>query len=68
MVGVLLQILSRSTQLDDEVYNQLVEKAKEVGYDVGKLHKTPQIEPPPEAAESPNDKVGLWWFKSLIGK
>ncbi|CAA7398039.1 unnamed protein product [Spirodela intermedia] len=63
-----LWILSRRTQLDEEVYNQLVEKAKEVGYDVGKLHKTPQLDPPPETAESPKDTVGLWWFKSLLGK
>jgi len=34
--------------LDEAIYNQLVEKAKEEGYDVSKLHKTPQSDPPPE--------------------
>ncbi|XP_078439436.1 temperature-induced lipocalin [Wolffia australiana] len=62
-----LWILSRTTHLDEEIYNELVEKAKEVGYDVDKLHKTPQLEPPPEATETPKDK-GIWWFKSLLGK
>lgn len=51
--------------MDDEVYNQLVERAKEEGYDVSKLRKTPQSDPPPENA--PTDK-GFWWIKSLFGK
>ncbi|KAM3337052.1 hypothetical protein P3S68_032752 [Capsicum galapagoense] len=29
-----------ATTSDDDTYNQLLEKAKEVGYDVSKLHKT----------------------------
>lgn len=49
------------------MYNQLVEKAKELGYDVSKLHKTPQADPPPEADESPKDTKGVWWVKSLLG-
>lgn len=43
-----LWILSRQPHLDEAIYNQLVEKAKEEGYDVSKLHKTPQSDPPPE--------------------
>ncbi|KAJ3705471.1 hypothetical protein LUZ61_009176 [Rhynchospora tenuis] len=62
-----LWILSRTPVIDDEVYNHLVEKAKEQGYDVSKLKKTPQSESPPESEETPNDK-GVWWIKSLFGK
>lgn len=62
-----LWILCRQTHLDDEIYNQLVEKAKEEGYDVSKLHKTPQSEPPPEE-EGPKDTKGIWWIKSIFGK
>ena len=54
--------------MDEEVYNQLVQKAIDEGYDVKKLHKTPQADPPPEAEQSPSDTKGIWWFKSLIGK
>jgi apolipoprotein D and lipocalin family protein len=53
--------------LDEEIFNQLVEKAKGEGYDVSKLHKTPQSDPPPEQ-EGPEDTKGVWWFKSLFGK
>ncbi|MQL94195.1 hypothetical protein Taro_026847 [Colocasia esculenta] len=62
-----LWILCRQNHMDEEVYNQLVEKAKEVGYDVSKLHKTPHSPTPPEAEQAPNDK-GIWWIKSLFGK
>ncbi|XP_054822159.1 temperature-induced lipocalin-1-like [Prosopis cineraria] len=61
-----LWILCRKPHMDEEIYNQLVEKAKEVGYDVSKLHKTPQNDPPPEGG-SPEDK-GFWWIKSLFGR
>lgn len=54
--------------MDDEVYNLLVEKAKEEGYDVEKLHKTPQADPPPEAEAGPKDTKGIWWIKSIFGK
>jgi apolipoprotein D and lipocalin family protein len=53
--------------MEDEIYNQLVEKAKEEGNDVEKLHKTPQTDPPPEE-EGPKDTKGIWWFKSILGK
>ncbi|XP_057967687.1 temperature-induced lipocalin-1 [Malania oleifera] len=62
-----LWILCRQTHLDDEIYNQLVQKAKDEGYDVSKLHKTPQTDPPPEE-EGPKDTKGIWWFKSILGK
>ncbi|XP_008794329.1 temperature-induced lipocalin-1 [Phoenix dactylifera] len=63
-----LWILCRQTRMDDEVYNLLVEKAEKEGYDVKKLHKTPQADPPPEAEAGPKDTKGIWWIKSLFGK
>jgi apolipoprotein D and lipocalin family protein len=62
-----LWILCRQTHLDEEIYNQLVERAKQEGYDVSKLHKTPQSDSPPEE-EGPKDTTGFWWIKSLLGK
>ncbi|XP_015081947.1 temperature-induced lipocalin-1 [Solanum pennellii] len=63
-----LWILCRQPHLDEEIYNQLVEKAKEVGYDVSKLHKTPQADPPPDGEDAPKDTKGFWWIKSILGK
>eukprot|EP00262_Sarcandra_glabra_P009076 TRINITY_DN23072_c0_g1_i1.p1 TRINITY_DN23072_c0_g1~~TRINITY_DN23072_c0_g1_i1.p1 ORF type:complete len:186 (-),score=45.06 TRINITY_DN23072_c0_g1_i1:87-644(-) len=63
-----LWILCRQSHLDEEIYNQLVEKAKEEGYDVTKLHKTTQTDPPPEGEEGPKDTKGIWWIKSILGK
>ncbi|XP_055822878.1 temperature-induced lipocalin-1-like [Solanum dulcamara] len=63
-----LWILCRKPHLDEEIYNQLVEKAKEVGYDVSKLHKTPQADPPPEGDDVPKDTKGIWWLKSIFGR
>ncbi|KAF9617601.1 hypothetical protein IFM89_037664 [Coptis chinensis] len=62
-----LWILCRQTRLDEDVYNQLLQKATDEGYDVKKLHKTPQAEPPPEG-EGPKDTKGVWWIKSIFGK
>ncbi|XP_020209829.1 temperature-induced lipocalin-1-like [Cajanus cajan] len=62
-----LWILSRKNHLDDEIYNELVERARNEGYDVSKLHKTPQTNPPPEE-EGPEDTKGVWWIKSLLGR
>ncbi|KAM7268800.1 hypothetical protein ACFE04_010966 [Oxalis oulophora] len=62
-----LWILCRQTQMDEETYKFLEQKAIDEGYDISKLHKTPQHDPPPEGA-GPEDKKGLWWLKSLIGK
>jgi len=53
--------------MDDETYNELVQRAKDEGYDVSKLHKTPQSDSPPEE-EGPQDTKGVWWIKSLLGK
>lgn len=63
-----LKILCRQTKMEEDVYNRLVEKAKEEGYDVGKLKKTLQLDPPPEGDEGPKDTKGIWWIKSLFGK
>ncbi|KAL7134542.1 hypothetical protein ABFS83_11G033300 [Erythranthe nasuta] len=63
-----LWILSRQTRLDEEIYNQLLEKAKEEGYDVSKLQKTAQSETPPESESAPKDTKGVWWIKSILGK
>ncbi|CAL5328048.1 unnamed protein product [Camellia sinensis] len=63
-----LWILCRENHLDEETYNQLVEKAKEEGYDVSKLKKTQHTNPPPEGEEGPKDTKGVWWIKSMLGK
>ncbi|EYU31782.1 hypothetical protein ABFS82_11G035300 [Erythranthe guttata] len=63
-----LWILSRQPRLDEEIYNQLLEKAKEEGYDVSKLQKTAQSETPPESESAPKDTKGVWWIKSILGK
>lgn len=60
--------MCRENHLDDEIYNQLVEKAKEQGYDVTKLKKTIHTNPPPETEDAPADTKGVWYFKSLFGK
>ncbi|KAM1508124.1 hypothetical protein ACFX10_017480 [Malus domestica] len=63
-----LWILSRRPHLDEEIYNQLVQRAADEGYDVSKLHKTRQSESPPEGEEGPKDTKGIWWFKSIFGR
>ncbi|XP_022750225.1 temperature-induced lipocalin-1-like [Durio zibethinus] len=63
-----LWILCRQTQMDDEIYNRLVQKAKDEGYDVSKLHKNPQSDPPPEGEDTPKDTKGIWWIKSIFGR
>jgi len=52
LVGLFLfflfwQILSRQNHIDDKIYNQLVQKAVDEGYDVSKLRKTPPSKTPP---------------------
>ncbi|XP_030456524.1 temperature-induced lipocalin-1-like [Syzygium oleosum] len=42
-----LWIISRKSHIDDKIYNQLVQKAVDEGYDVSKLHKTPQSDAHP---------------------
>ncbi|CAI9760582.1 unnamed protein product [Fraxinus pennsylvanica] len=63
-----LWILCRKPDLDEGTYKELVEKAEAEGYDVSKLHKTPQADPPPESETAPNDTKGIWWIKSILGK
>lgn len=66
-----LQVLSRTPELSDEVYNQLLQHASNEGYDISQLHKTQQI---PEIGgggisnTENTDRVGFWWLKSLFGK
>ncbi|KAI3694841.1 hypothetical protein L1987_77822 [Smallanthus sonchifolius] len=55
-------------QLDEKIYNMLLEKAKGEGYDVSKLKKTTQTDPPSEAEDAPTDNTGIWWLKSIFGK
>ncbi|XP_076904739.1 temperature-induced lipocalin-1-like [Bidens hawaiensis] len=62
-----LWILCRDNQIDEEVYNQLLEKAKGQGYDVSKLKRKTHADPPPEGVEGQTDK-GVWWLKSIFGK
>ncbi|XP_071724644.1 temperature-induced lipocalin-1-like [Rutidosis leptorrhynchoides] len=63
-----LWILCRQNNLDEEIYNQLVEKAKGEGYDVSKLKKTTQTDPPPATDEATAKDKGVWWLKSTFGK
>ncbi|MCL7050870.1 hypothetical protein MKW94_006528 [Papaver nudicaule] len=63
-----LWILCRNPHMDEEIYNGLLEKATSEGYDVKKLHKTPQTETTPEEEEGPKDTKGIWWIKSIFGK
>ncbi|GMH27298.1 hypothetical protein Nepgr_029141 [Nepenthes gracilis] len=63
-----LWILCRETHLDEEIYSQLEQRAKDEGYDVSKLHKTPQADPPPEGEDTLTDTKGIWWIKSIFGK
>ncbi|CAA2981421.1 temperature-induced lipocalin-1-like [Olea europaea var. sylvestris] len=63
-----LWILCRQPQLDEEIHYMLVQKAKDEGYDVEKLHKTPQSDPPPKSEDAPADTKGFWWIKSIFGK
>ncbi|CAM8983964.1 unnamed protein product [Rhodiola kirilowii] len=63
-----LWILCRENNMDDEIYNKMLEKATEEGYDVSKLEKTVHTNPPPKSEEGPKDTKGIWFFSSLFGK
>lgn len=64
-----LWVLCRQPHLDDEIYNKLLDKAKEEGYDVSKLRKTPQSDSTPEGDDdTPKDTKGIWWIKSIFGR
>ena len=62
------QILCRTPLMQEDIYNMLVQKAVDEGYDVTKLHKTPQADPPPEDEHIPKDRAGFWWIKSIFGR
>lgn len=61
-------ILSRQPHLDEEIYNQLVQRAAEDGYDITQLRKTSQSDPSPSHEDAPQDTKGIWWLKSIFGK
>ena len=61
------QILCRQPHMDEAVYDELVKRAEEEGYDVSRLRRTAHPDPPPESEASPRDG-GMWWLKSLFGK
>ncbi|KMZ73404.1 Outer membrane lipoprotein Blc [Zostera marina] len=62
-----LWILCREPHMDGEVYDMLVKKAVDSGYDVSNLRKTPHSDNPPES-EGAQDNKGIWWLKSIFGK
>eukprot|EP00252_Welwitschia_mirabilis_P019535 TRINITY_DN453_c0_g1_i2.p1 TRINITY_DN453_c0_g1~~TRINITY_DN453_c0_g1_i2.p1 ORF type:complete len:237 (+),score=15.22 TRINITY_DN453_c0_g1_i2:141-851(+) len=65
----MIQILCREREMAEETYNELVECAREQGYDVSRLRKTQQsAAAEAEEAGASKDKSGLWWIKSLFGK
>lgn len=66
---LLLQILCRQKNMDDDTYNKLLEKATSEGYDVSKLEKTMHTNPPPETEEEGSkDDKGIWFINSLFGR
>lgn len=52
-----LWILCRKTHLEDEIYEMLVQKAKDEGYEPSRLRKTPQSDPPPEGGPQDNRRT-----------
>lgn len=66
------QILSRTPQLSEDIYKKLVAHAQNEDYDVSNLHKTVHVDgvgaSSSETGESSEDRAGLWWLKSLVGK
>jgi apolipoprotein D and lipocalin family protein len=68
-----LWVLSRTPELSEDLYKELLDHATNEGYDVSKLQKTAQLPGVGEDGNSSNaednsDKVGIWWLKSLFGK
>jgi apolipoprotein D and lipocalin family protein len=68
------QVLSRTPELSEDVYKELLDHATNEGYDVSRLQKTEQIPGVGEGdetsvpADGNTDKAGVWWLKSLFGK
>jgi apolipoprotein D and lipocalin family protein len=69
-----LWVLSRTPELSEDVYKELLDHATNEGYDVSRLQKTEQIPGVGEGdetsvpADGNTDKAGVWWLKSLFGK
>ena len=66
------KVLSRTPQLSDDIYSQLVAYAELEGYNVSKLKRTEQDEPGQQTLDGEekdyvNDK-GTWWLTSMFGK
>lgn len=66
-----LWVLSRTPQLSEEVYSEILSHAEKEGYVVSQLHKTHHDEAGNADLEVEqkieNDK-GTWWLKSVLGK
>lgn len=70
---LLFKVLSRTPELNEDIYKELLDHATNEGYDVSKLQRTAQLPGVGEDGNSSNaednsDKVGIWWLKSLFGK
>ncbi|KAI5055860.1 hypothetical protein GOP47_0029381 [Adiantum capillus-veneris] len=67
-----LWVLSRTPQLSDDVYADLLAHAEKEGYDVSQVRKTIQDEAADssnlEVAKKLSDDQGTWWLKSVLGK
>jgi len=68
-----LWVLSRTPELSEEIYKELLDHATNEGYDVSRLQKTEHLPGVGEGDSSLNsdensDKTGTWWLKSLFGK
>jgi apolipoprotein D and lipocalin family protein len=68
-----LWVLSRTPELSEEIYKELLDHATNEGYDVSRLEKTKQLPGVGEGDSTSNsdgnsDKTGVWWLKSLFGK
>jgi len=65
--------LSRTPELSEEIYKELLDHATNEGYDVSRLQKTEHLPGVGEGDSTSNsdgssDKTGVWWLKSLFGK
>ena len=66
--AVHFQVLSRTKEMSEEIYKEILEHATNEGYDVSKLHKTVQNPGVEEGEDGDTDRAGVWWVKSLFGK
>ncbi|KAH7423573.1 hypothetical protein KP509_12G061900 [Ceratopteris richardii] len=64
-----LWVLSRTPELNEEVYSQMIAHAEQEGYDISKLKKTPHDDAATmEASNKAENDKGTWWLKSVLGK